>query len=50
MKALENGYRTADLANKTTQEGKILLTSQMGDKVVEYLMVKSETNSNDKMI
>lgn len=50
MKALENGYRTADLANKTTQEGKILLTSQMGDKVVEYLMVKSETNSNEKMI
>ena len=37
MKALEDGYRTADLANKTTQKEKILSTSQMGDKVVEYL-------------
>jgi 3-isopropylmalate dehydrogenase len=37
LAVLDNGYRTGDIASANTQREKILSTSGMGDKVVEYL-------------
>ena len=37
MGVLEDGYRTGDIASANTSKNRILSTSGMGDKVVEYL-------------
>jgi len=42
MNALEEGYRTRDIANDNTSRDKILSTSQMGDRILEYLKKKKK--------
>ena len=36
-RVFDEGYRTIEIANKKTQNEKILLTSQFGDEVVKHL-------------
>jgi 3-isopropylmalate dehydrogenase len=42
-RTLNAGYRTHDIADKNTDKGKILTTTQMGERVIEQISIVNST-------